>query len=610
MIALYPRARGAQPKVSAPMRRHVTFVFRAAPAAAMILVLASCGSDSSDADQKIDPEGATAFEGYPLLDCSDANNEPCIEIGFDPAVHGFGFANWAEVGRISSTEMIALFGRNNVCAPGPKSKCELLPAAAQWATQVNEAMAGGHCEGMAVLATRLHRGDENIVGLDPDVDTTFELDPLDPDVRSAIETWFATQYLDPVVNAYQSYQQLTPSDLAVALFEGLADDTGYTMGIYSEEGLGHAITPIGVSFVDDQIAVSIYDNNYPGTVQRILIDPEDESWSYAGGTTEPNAPTYGWSGGKGTIELTPMNSRALPAPAPFSEKRSKSSSDKTQRILVTTPDPRALAGAVLEVDGVRYDLTDPKTPPPQGVTVRSIRSSTLAAGSSAIDIDTRVLNDYVITPTARVISGEGAGASIPVTISIDAVGKPRLMLQAKVVDQGVGLEKSARFVVEADGSVTAEAPEDSEAVLSIANGLSGATVDLDAEDSVEVETDDQGVATFLIFDEEGEIVESFEIDDETASGSVVFVEMSFDPETGEFELVEVEVEAEEVDSDWLGYFEEATDEGTDDEAGAGTEDESDARNEDDETDAGTEESADEYDETTDESDEPTDDEEE
>jgi len=576
------------------MRRHATFVFRAAPAAAMILVLASCGSDSSDADQKIDPDGTTAFGGYPLLDCSDANNEPCIEIGFDPAVHGFGFENWAEVGRISATEMIALFGRNNVCAPGPKSKCELLPAAAQWATQVNEAMAGGHCEGMAVLATRLHRGDESIVGLDPDVDTTFELDPLDPDVRSAIETWFATQYLDPVVNAYQSYQQLTPSDLAAALFEGLADDTGYTMGIYSEEGAGHAITPIGVSSVDDQIAISIYDNNYPGTVQRILIDPEDESWSYAGGTTEPNAPTYGWAGGKGTIELTPMNSRALPAPAPFSEKRSKSSSDKTQRILVTTPDPRAFAGAVLEVDGVRYDLTDPKTPPPQGVRVRSIRSSTLTAGSTAIDIDTRVLNDYVITPTVRVISGEGAGASIPVTISTDAVGKPRLMLQAEVVDQGLGFEESARFVVEADGSVTAEAPEDSEAVLSIANGLSGATVDLGAEDSVEVETDDQGVATFLIFDEEGEIVGSFEIDDETASDSVVFAEISFDPETGEFELVEVEVEAEEVDSDWLDYFEGVTeddeaDPGTDDETDPGTDEGTEEGTEDDEADPGTDE---------------------
>jgi hypothetical protein len=59
----------------------------------------------------------------------------------------------------------------------------------------------------------------------------------------------------------------------------------------------------------------------PKGCAAIMIDPNQETWSYAAETTEPSAPTGGWEGGTGTIDLTPVESRALPAPSPFSEKR-------------------------------------------------------------------------------------------------------------------------------------------------------------------------------------------------------------------------------------------------------------------------------------------------
>ncbi len=568
--------------------RKSRFVRRIVPAVVMACVLAGCGSDSADTQDASEETPLTSestegtfAEGYPLPDCSEADGEPCIFNGFDPSIDGFGFANWGDTGVIGVTEMIALFGRKKVCASGTGDKCVMYPAAKQWADQVNEAMAGGHCEGMAVLSTRLFLGDDAIDALDPNAGATIELDPSDRDVISAIEMWFATQYLDPVVSAYKASQKLTPTEIASALIDGLADGSGYTIGIYSEDG-GHAVTPLGVGFVGDQVAISIYDNNYPGTVQRIMIDPDQETWSYAAGTTEPSAPTGGWEGGTGTIELTPMESRALPAPAPFSEKRGKGrNAARNQTVLVTSPDTQTIAGAVLAMDGVSYDLSDPKVTPPTGVTVRPIRGDTLTSGSTVVDIDTDVVADYTITATTE----NPSGATVPVTISVDSVGAPRIMMRADSPSDGSGV---ARFSVDDSGLVVADTTDDTSAEVSIANGLRESTFDLDDENSLSIDTDEDGVATVSLFDEEGEELGSFEIDDETEDGSVVYSDVEYDPETGDFDVTEVDAEAEEVDTDFLALVDDVVGEGSDQGVDEGIEEDA---PEDEGADEGTEEDA-------------------
>jgi hypothetical protein len=535
---------------------------------ALACVLSSCGSESAEVQGAAEETPLTAesaegdfSQGYPLPDCSNTA-EPCITNGFDPAVDGFGFANWGEAGAIGATEMIALFGRKNVCASGSGSKCVMYPAAQEWADQVNESMAGGHCEGMAVLSARLFRGDDAIDQLDPNAGSTFDLDPSDRDVISAIEMWFATQYLDPVVRAYKSYQELTPTEIASALIDGLQDQSGYTLGIYSEAG-GHAVTPLGVNFVGDQVAISIYDNNYPGTVQRIMVDPDQETWSYAGGTTEPNAPTNGWAGSTGTIELTPMESRALPAPAPFAESRKKGrNATGKQIIMVTSPDPGTNASAVLDVAGTSYNLSDRSASLPEGVQVRFIRSSTLTAGSTIVDIDPTLVSDYAISAS----TSNPSGATVPVTMSIDSVGKPRITMRAESPESQAG---AASFSVDGSGAVAARSLTGSTAEVSIANGLRGATFSLDDENSLVVDTDDDGVASVDFLDEEGELLGSYAIDDETEDGLVSLTDIEFDPETGEFEVTEVEAEADEVDTDFLALVDDA-DEGTDEGGDEGT----------------------------------------
>ena len=523
---------------------------------AMTLVLVGCGSSSSDSagtlsEQALGAQGAENAEaGYPLPDCTGLDPASCTYDGFDPDVHGFGFENWGEVGNVGATELIALFGRKKVCASGSGSTCVLFPAARQFAAQVNEAMAGGHCEGMAVLAARLFLGYDNLADLDPTATSTFELARETPAVSQAIETWWATQMLPPVQRAYQGYQTYQPSEIATALADGLARGVGYTMGIYSEAG-GHAITPIGVTELEGKLAVSAYDNNFPGTVQRILIDPVAETWSYAMGSTNPDAPTGGWEGGQGTIELTPMESRTLPAESPFTDGEAKgAAANKTSQLLVTSPNPSTRLGLQLAIGGTTYDLSDPTTELPDGVIARSTLGSVLSGKGLAVSVDRTKVGAF----TAELSTPGAQAGTVPVTMSIDDPSSPRVTLRG-VVDPGTGT--SASFSVGKGGRVTVDPAEIGGAEVNVSNGLISADFDLPEGVDMSVGArDGNGVAEIEYFDEDGSSIGVYEVEYETEDGTVVDIVADFDETSGEFDVTEEAAEAESVDTALLTALED------------------------------------------------------
>ena len=184
-------------------------VLALAPVVVLACVLSACGSGGSESSMSADAipnaveaESSADLESYPLPDCEGKDPATCSYDGFDPMIDGFSFANWGETGQLGATGMIALFGEDDVCAEVTNAGCVLYPAAQQWADQINEAMAGGHCEGMAVMAARLFRGDAAASDLDPAAESTFDLELEDPDVANAIDMWWATQMLAPVQAAF------------------------------------------------------------------------------------------------------------------------------------------------------------------------------------------------------------------------------------------------------------------------------------------------------------------------------------------------------------------------------------------------------------------------
>jgi len=544
-------------------------------ASAVVLTLAACGSSSPESagtqsERPLGAQGSAADEaGYPLPDCTGLDPSSCTYDGFDPDIHGFGFENWGAPGNIGATELIALFGRKKVCASGSGSTCVLFPAARQWVAQVNEAMAGGHCEGMAVLAARLFLGNEKLESLDPAASSTFDLARETPAVSRAIEKWWATQMLPPVQKAYQSYQTYQPSEIAAALANGLARGIGYTMGIYSEAG-GHAITPIGVNKIKGKIAVSAYDNNFPGTVQRILIDPATESWSYAMGSTNPDAPTGGWEGGQGTIELTPMQSRSLPTESPFSDGQAKGAkANKTSQLLVTSPDPNARLGLVVTIGGQTFDLSDPAVDLPDGVIARSTLGSVLSGKGLVVAVDRTKVGAF----TAALSTPGTQAGTVPVTMSIDDPSSPRVTLRG-VVDAGAGT--SASFSVGKGGRVRVDPSEIGDAEVNVSNGLSSADFDLPDGVDMTVSTQDGDGATEIEYvDEDGDSIGAFELEYETEDGTVVDIVADFDEKTGDFDVSVEDASADEVDTALLTAWE--ADRG--DEADANAGDEADASTE-------------------------------
>jgi len=566
----------------------------------LALALTGCGSSpSNSAGTETKPAlgapGSRNSEaGYPLPNCTGLDASSCTYDGFDPDVDGFGFENWAEVGEIGATELVALFGRKKVCASGSGSTCVLFPAARQFAAQVNEAMAGGHCEGMAVLAARLFLGYEKLDDLDPAATSTFELARETPAVSQSIEKWWATQMLPPVQKAYQGYQTYQPSEIAAALADGLARGVGYTMGIYSEAG-AHAITPIGVSKVNGKIAVSAYDNNFPGTVQRIIIDPKAETWSYAMGSTNPDAPTGGWEGGQGSIELTPMESRSLPAVPPFADEVTKGAAgNKTSQLLVTSPDPSTRLGLQLTIGGTTYDLSDPTTDLPDGVIARSTLGSVLSGKGLAVAVDRTKVGAF----TAALSTPDAQAGTLPVTMSIDDPSSPRVTLRG-VVDQGSG--SAAAFRVGKSGQVTVDPAEIGDAEVNVSNGLSSADFDLPEGVDMRVGARDGDGATDIDYlDEDGDSIGAFELEYETEDGTVVDIVADFDENSGDFDISVEEAEAEDIDTALLAVWEDDLGEERDaasgdqggstsgDEGGAAADDEADtsAQNEGDGQDSG------------------------
>ena len=541
-----------------------------APSVALTLLLAACssGGEAAPATTTASPSGTAANatvpsaeaepDSYPLPDCTGLDAAACSTQGFDPDRDGFGFANWGGEGSLNATSLVTLFGERAVCAKVVNGKCTLYPAAKKWAAQINEAMAGGHCEGMAVLSQLIFQGYLTPGDLDPAAGTTFALSQDDPDVYRNIDLLWATQMLPSVQEAYNAFKDFAPTEIAAELAAGLQSGTGYTLGLYSPNG-AHAVTPIAVTREGDRIAISIYDNNYPGTVQRVMIDPVNEIWSYAGGATNPDAPTDGWEGGLGTMDLTPMEVRLdLPSLAPFAEGSAKGATRGTtpMTLMVTSPDPEARVGFELTYDGQTYDTTDPTTVYPAGIYVRPTLGTTLAGKGTTLIVD-RAIATGVGTRVKQ-----ASGTPGRVTVSADAVGSPRLTL-----DAGMDAADAPGFDLVDDGVVLASGGS----LLNVANGLN--SLDLPIEGGLDVAITQEGGGVAGVFYLDGDrVVGEYALDDETESGDVVDGVAEFDAETGEFTITEELAEPEAIDDEQVSSFGDqfsdfavSDDEGTDEE---------------------------------------------
>jgi hypothetical protein len=528
------------------------------PITVLACVLSACGSgtpESSESEQL----GVTEEKGS-----ASSSQDFSIDNGFDPMVDGFNFENWGAKGELDATAMVALFGAKSVCAERTSSGCVLFPAAKQWAKQVNEAMKGGICEGMAVMAERLFGGDEQLEDLDPNAGSTYDLAFKNREVRAQIAMWYATQMLAPVQKNFAAYQKLQPSEIAEELALGLESGRGHTMGIYSEYG-GHAVNPFAVTQKGNQIVVDVYDNNYPGSVQEILIDRDTETWIYEAASTNPAEEPSVWTGGQGTIELTAMDSRTLPAKGSFVDKGLKRAAldEGVYELMLTSSDPTARVAATITVDGVDYDTMSLTEQLPPGVTARSILGSALSGKGMTLKVDKNLVEAFTVTP--RLISENSQPAFV--TMSIDSYGEPRATLSG-LSSQASG----AAFTVDETEVLWVQLPDGALADLNVAYGLNSVDfIDLEETEGgyFTVATNDVGDALVELFNEEGDQTFEYDVEFDSSSEEVEYAEFMYDEAEQSYSVSVIDAKAESVDWDFVEEARES--EGPDDVASSSDE---------------------------------------
>jgi hypothetical protein len=241
---------------------------------------------------------------------SSANGSMIADSGFDVKIDGFSFENYGNakgVSNLKANDMRRMFG-DKVCTRIKNDKCTLTSPARQWMKEINAAMDGGHCEGMAVTSlTMFHKiEDPNTFGAPKTNDLAFDGNtPL----QETIAYWWATQSTEPTMSSMITGK---PSDiiklLAASLSQGQNADTFYSIGIYMADGTGgHAVTPVSITDLGDgKVGLNIYDNNWPNELRTINVDTNAETWSYQA-STNPDEQESLYSGD--TLELTPSKAR-------------------------------------------------------------------------------------------------------------------------------------------------------------------------------------------------------------------------------------------------------------------------------------------------------------
>ncbi len=279
------------------------------------LLISSCGGAEEDYYTE---EPATSEAGGDVI----ATGEPgdvVFDLGFSPEENGFSFSNYGDdipAINLTADELRRMFG-DDVCARMDGDTCVLTPPAEQWMEQINGAMAGGHCEGMAVLSMMMYT--EQISPADFGGTLASDLDINDEVLQREIAYWWATQVVDPTASSVIAG---TPMEILEVLQQMDVNGETYTIGIYKEDGSGgHAITPFGVEDRGDGLfAVLVYDNNYPGETRELYIDTRDNSWLYeASINPQVESELYTGNADTYTLDLTPTSARLTQQDCPFCE---------------------------------------------------------------------------------------------------------------------------------------------------------------------------------------------------------------------------------------------------------------------------------------------------
>ena len=495
------------------------------------------------------------------------------EIPFTPGNDAFSFENFGggePPADLTVNMARRMYGDEQACQSVVDNQCTPFPVILQLIAQANRSMKGGLCEGLAVLSLRLS-GDVSTIQNFQQVQTVAELVKDDPALLSELAFWYVSQFAPEVQERASVYRQMEPLDLARILMEDFQESesggqaNGFTVGIYSDEG-GHAVTPYRVEQNSEGYRIFIYDSNWPN--QERWIDVNEDGWIYALAAVNPSEEASAWSGGAGTMELTPMTSRKPPFSCPFcpTEGDAKSgtlltvasSGQKQASLQVETSDGQRIGyydgQFINEIPGAtfRYLISGPSTADPVLVS--------LPATVETFSADVKVLDSGTST-------GTPASNDTQERFSLLILDEERSLQVEAVLEEEPEEEEE---LVEGEEESLVNFSEDSleigdasEATVSIAIDALEAEIQLDEGQEIEVQFSSDDAETLEdepetmdigVRSEDGESLAEIEIDlslyileEGDDEGEIepppLVVEIDYDEESGEIVQEEDEIES-------------------------------------------------------------------
>ena len=214
---------------------------------------------------------------------------------------------------LTPAELQRMFG-SQVCA-NETSGCTLTPPARQWMEQMNKAMEGGHCEGMAVLASLFFSGEQSPSDYGASTTNGLSLDGNEL-LQREIAYWFVTQLTYPGSSvSVDATPSVVLDTLIQSLSEGQNASESWAIGIFKRDFTGgHAVTPYAVEDQGDgTYHVYVYDNNYPSIGRILTIDRNAETWQYEASTNPSvQADLYEGDAGSRTLQIVAISPRLQP----------------------------------------------------------------------------------------------------------------------------------------------------------------------------------------------------------------------------------------------------------------------------------------------------------
>jgi len=517
----------------------------------LITVLVSCGGSEDTATEETSaPTDSTfSWEAECTTPAGDLPTEGliCADSGMRPTTDGFSFENWGGPVAEDAVDLntaAALYGVESVCAEVQDNACTPLPGAQQWVEEMNASIEGGRCEGMAVMSQRFAVGLNSPSEYQDGATVVADLQRETSNVGADISRWWVTQNLSTVAEFNYAAQQLTPTQIAQEMVMAIRDQAGVTFGFYFN-GQGHAITPIAIALREDGVLdVLNYDNNYPGQITTVTIDPSTEIWSYDMAATNAGVDADIWSGSTGTMDYTLMSAREEANPAPWSASDRSDLTKGSARISISTRGT-SVPGAIITVGDSTIDTRDLST------LSNGIRVFTNKGGrgtGATIEIPAGLKGVKIKPVIGDVI--DSSAEKIPFLFSVDSPGSGSLLVRDSVDATDTEYDDfSYDLSTEGDFSSSVDTAPDGEVEADYAYDEESINTHLeDGQDFDIVDPDGEGDINFAVTDEEGNALyeSSFDgVDDDNSQ----ITELDFNEETGQMDVADVAIENEDFTQD-------------------------------------------------------------